>query len=253
MSALPWILGISSSHNGAACLLHGSEIAVAIQEERLLRQKRAEHPGAAASLSVQYCFDYAGISANDLSSVVLCAAASAKKSCEDVYLNSQLQVHRYGTHVLTIPHHLGHAYAVYGLSGMSSAGVLVFDGNGSPWDELTPQEKDVIVPGQLAATMTSGRTVPRENISLYRARDGVIIPLEKHVASYPTLNASTAGLQQFQTLGDMYGFVGRQIFGSFFEGPGKVMGLAPYGKATIPTGEFYDISGRGNSSSVRKS
>jgi hypothetical protein len=37
---------------------------------------------------------------------------------------------------------------------------------------------------------------------------------------------SDAGVAEFRTLGDMYGFVGAQ-FGSFFEGPGKVMGLAP--------------------------
>ena len=33
----PWVLGISSSHNGAACLLKGDEIIAAIQEERVLR------------------------------------------------------------------------------------------------------------------------------------------------------------------------------------------------------------------------
>jgi hypothetical protein len=41
MKSPPWVLGISASHkNGAACLLRGDEIAVAIQEERLTRHKR---------------------------------------------------------------------------------------------------------------------------------------------------------------------------------------------------------------------
>src|SRR5438067_871142 len=39
MSKKPWILGLASSHNGGACVLHGNEIVVAIQEERLLRVK----------------------------------------------------------------------------------------------------------------------------------------------------------------------------------------------------------------------
>jgi hypothetical protein len=48
----PWVLGIASSHNGAVCLLHGDEIVVAIQEERLPRLERAPHPGARKSLAI---------------------------------------------------------------------------------------------------------------------------------------------------------------------------------------------------------
>jgi len=49
--AAPWILGIAASHNGGACLLHGDEIAVAVQEERLLRNKRTRIRGACDPLS----------------------------------------------------------------------------------------------------------------------------------------------------------------------------------------------------------
>ena len=45
----PWVLGIGSSHNGAVCLLRGDEIVVAIQEERLLRFKRAQLPAGRGS------------------------------------------------------------------------------------------------------------------------------------------------------------------------------------------------------------
>jgi len=40
--AKPWVLGIAASHNGAACLLHGDEIVVAVQEERITRVKRPD-------------------------------------------------------------------------------------------------------------------------------------------------------------------------------------------------------------------
>lgn len=40
MSKAPWILGIGCSHNGAFCLLHGDELVVALQEERVSRVKR---------------------------------------------------------------------------------------------------------------------------------------------------------------------------------------------------------------------
>jgi carbamoyltransferase len=241
----PWILGIASSHNGGACLIHGTEIVCAIQEERLLRFKRAEHPAASASLAIRYCLDTAGITAADLDSIVVCAANSNRKISEDITLNSLLQVARSGTRVHFVPHHLGHAYAVYALCGVPVADILVIDGNGSPVEDLLSEERDAIVPGQLNRATGPDKTTPREHISLYRGIDGHIQPLEKHIAAYPFLPSNSPGMQGFRTLGDMYGFVGRQIFGSFFDGPGKVMGLAPYGKPSIDAVEFFRINGRG--------
>ena len=71
MNDQPWILGISASHNGSACLLRGDEIVVAIQEERLSRFKRHRINGAGPSLAISYCLNYAGIAPSDLSLVVL--------------------------------------------------------------------------------------------------------------------------------------------------------------------------------------
>src|SRR5581483_5398294 len=168
---MPWILGIGSSHNGAACLLHGPEIVVAIQEERLLRYKRAEHPGAFPSLAIAYCLAQAGITASQLDAVVLCSTDSTKARQDDLYLNAQLRVAHHRVRVFTIPHHYGHAVAVYALSGMASAGVLVIDGTGSPWDEMLDSERAVIVPGQVEAWHVEGRRTPREIISLYAAAE----------------------------------------------------------------------------------
>ncbi len=245
-NSAPWVLGISSSHNGAACLLHGPELVVAIQEERLLRYKRAEHPARFPSLSVEYCLQQAGITADKLSAVVLCAAAPTRNNMdEDILLNPQLRVAHNRIQSFLIPHHLGHAVAVHALSGMSSSGILIIDGNGSPWDELLDSERAVILPGQIEAANRPDRTVPREIISLYLANEGVITPIEKHISSYLKAPSQRSGMAEFQSLGDMYGFVGKQIFGSFFEGPGKVMGLAPYGKPVIPAEEFLRITPRG--------
>src|SRR5579862_7302835 len=235
----PWILGIASSHNGGACLMHGQNIVVAIQEERLLRHKRAEHPGAFPSLSIEYCLRRGGISPRELDAVVLCAALSNQSKWESVVLNPQLETVRNGSRVFTIPHHLGHAVAAYAMSGKTSAGIMIVDGNGSPWDELLDAEKDVTIEEQKDLLNRSDRTEPRENISMYIADRGIITPIEKHIASYPRATSKTPGMPEFQTLGDMYGSVGKQIFGSFLEGPGKVMGLAPFGRPTIPVEEFY--------------
>ena len=240
----PWTLGIASSHNGGACILHGSEVIVAIQEERLLRQKRAKHPAGFPSLAVSYCLDYAGITASQLDAVTVCAVLSNKTEYDDIYLNRQLQVVRNRTKVFVIPHHFGHAVAVYALSGMSSTGILVVDGNGSPWNELFEAEQRAVIPGQLEAAALPDRTVPRENISLYIADDGNIRPVEKYVGSYGE-DRSQSPDRTFQSLGDMYGFFGKQIFGSFFEGPGKLMGLSAYGKPTIPIYHFYHVTSLG--------
>ncbi len=238
----PWILGIASSHNGAACVLYGSRIVVAIQEERLLRYKRAECPGAYPSLAVAYCLRRAGIQAKQLDAVAICSTEPSTDRREDLRLNSQLRVGANGLQLFVVPHHLGHAVAVHALSGAPSSAVLVVDGNGSVWSDLPESERAAVVPGQYEAANVPGRTMPCEHASLYVADHGAITPIEKHVASYSNTPVRTPGLQEFCTLGHMYSCVGKQIFGSFFEGPGKVMGLAPYGTPVIPVEEFYRVT-----------
>lgn len=242
MTTKPWVLGLASSHNGGACLLHGNEIVVAIQEERLLRVKRAQHPGAFPSLAIQYCLDSAHIQPSELDAIVLCASSQARRPEEDVRLNPQVMANRHGVALYTIPHHLGHAISAYAMSGCpEESAVMVIDGRGSPWDELTEDEQAVVPPGQLARETAANREMPREHISTYRFNDGHYVPLEKHVSSYELSQVSLPGFIPFASLGDMYGAVGEQIFGSQLDGPGKVMALAPFGLPRIPVHDFYHI------------
>jgi carbamoyltransferase len=88
----PWILGISASHNGSACLLRGDEIVVAIQEERLSRFKRHRIFGAGPSRAVAYCLNYARIEPSDLSLVVLCIQGRANDKAHDLTLDPFLNV-----------------------------------------------------------------------------------------------------------------------------------------------------------------
>ena len=73
MTSEPWILGYSASHNGAVCLLRGSRIVVAVQEERLTRQKRALLSSLDESCALRYCLDYAGITLSDVTAIGLVA------------------------------------------------------------------------------------------------------------------------------------------------------------------------------------
>jgi carbamoyltransferase len=75
-SSKPRVLGLSASHNGAACLLHGDRIVAAVQEERLVGKKRARLYGSRPSLAVQYCLAQGGIGASDLDMVVICALSA---------------------------------------------------------------------------------------------------------------------------------------------------------------------------------
>lgn len=228
----PWILGISASHNGAVCLLKGDEIVVAIQEERLSRRKRHRIFGAQHSLSLDYCFDYAGIKPSDLSLIVLCVQGRASAASQDLTLNPFLQVKENNTPTLIIPHHLAHAASAFGTSGFGDSAVLVIDGIGSPAEDLSDEERNVIINPMEDAW---------EIISLYSASDTTITPLEKHVAEgRKWLGTERNCMPKFRSLGGIFSAASVQLFGGDLEA-GKVMGLAPYGRPVYPPSDFFEI------------
>ncbi|MDP2341411.1 MAG: carbamoyltransferase C-terminal domain-containing protein [Deltaproteobacteria bacterium] len=236
MREAAWILGLSCSHNGAACLLHGEELVVAIQEERLTREKRAVLPASTPSRAIAYCFDAAGIGPGDLDLVV----SSSIKAGGDVASNPQLEVKTHGTPTLSIGHHLAHAWAAFATSGFSEAAVLVIDGAGSPLSDLDDVERALVVP--------RGLTQGRESISIYGASLDGLRPLVKHAfpgeAWLSDVDDDGAGMRAFHSLGAMFSAVAEQVFGSKWEA-GKVMGLAPYGRPTIPPEDFFVVDDDG--------
>jgi carbamoyltransferase len=228
----PWILGISASHNGAVCLLKGDEIVVAVQEERLARFKRQRIFGAHQSLALTYCLTYAGIEPSDLSLVVLCLQGRARDENHQLARNPQLNVRAHDIPTLVIPHHGGHAFSAFATSGFAEAAILVVDGAGSPVDDFTADEQAVLKRRFEDAWETA---------SIYRG-DGVsVTALSKHVVEEGRwLGVRDSGMYSFGGLGGMYSAVAHQIFGDPMEA-GKVMGLAPYGKACISADDFFDI------------
>src|SRR5438477_11865915 len=193
----PWICGISASpHNGAVCLLKGSEIVVAIQEERLSRRKRDAIRGAHPSLSLSYCFDYAGIRPSELDLVVCCVTTRAKNPVQDVTLNPMLQTKLYNTPTLYIPHHLGHAISAFATSGFRESAVLIVDGMGSPVEDFTKEECEVC-----KWPVQDGY----ETVSLYAASETSLTPLEKHlVENGAWMRPYGIGMPRFGSLGGMY-------------------------------------------------
>lgn len=228
----PWVLGISSSHNGAVCLLKGSEIVAAIQEERLARVKRRRLQGALPSLSINYCLQHAGITPRDLSLITYCVQGKAGAALEDVALNPLLQAVHHGVPILNISHHLAHAASAFAVSGFEDSAILVVDGVGSPEEDFSAAERSAV-----KTPVIDGW----ETISLYSAEGASFTPLEKHLVERARwVTWELLRMPQFRSLGGIFSAAAWQIFGDHLEA-GKVMGLAPYGTPEFPVGDFFDI------------
>jgi carbamoyltransferase len=232
MARLPWVLGISASHNGAACLLRGDEIVVAVQEERLSGMKRHRIYGAEAAQSLTYCLSYAGIRPDDLDALVVCVGGRAKSKAQDIRRNPLFKEVMNRVPTFTIPHHYGHAVSAFATSGFEEAAILVIDGMGSPHEDLFADERQVV-----KKRVKGGW----ETISLYAASGVTLVPLEKHlVENGEWLRLLRKGMPRFGSLGGMYSGVAQQIFADAMEA-GKVMGLAPYGYPEVPADHFFEI------------
>jgi carbamoyltransferase len=240
-----WIMGLGASpHNGAVCLLRDDEIVVAIQEERLVRTKRAGLFGGEYSQAVDYCLDYAKIRPSDLSLVVCCSVnlgliPEERRSwwtqarCQDVSKNRVLDTIANKVPTLNIPHHYGHAMSAFATSGFEESAILVVDGLGSPLADFKELE---------AEASKSVDPEGWETMSLYAASGTSIDCLEKHVVKRGAwFTRAPEGMPYYGGLGGMYAATGAQIFGDVVESAGKVMGLAPYGKPVIPASEFFSF------------
>lgn len=239
---VPFVLGINASHNGSCCLLRGDRIVAAIQEERLTRRKRHRINGSEPAQSIRYCLETAGITAADLSLVVLCVQKDSQDVRNDIHLNPLLRLAHNNVKCHVISHHLGHAISTFVTSGFTEAAVLVADGVGSYWEDLGQEERTARVLGARGG---------QEIISLYHADVMGLHAIEKHFAPRDQwlgrdawLYRTCPSMPRFESLGGMYSAVATQIFGDMDEA-GKVMGLAPYGSPVHPIEAFYTIASDG--------
>jgi len=238
----PFVLGISGSHNGSACLLHGDEIVVAVAEERLTRRKRARIYCADPALSIAYCLQAGRIGPADLARVVASPQKRGFRPRHDPALNPLLQLGAHDVAWERVPHHYAHAVSTYATSGADEAVVVVVDGIGSAHGDLPEAERAVIANPAPDA---------HEVISIYRARHDDVEPVWKQVVEAETwigeeqrLGRDAPRMPRFRSLGGMFSAVSVLLFGSPDEA-GKVMGLAAYGKPTIPWTDFFSVGAGG--------
>jgi carbamoyltransferase len=205
-------LGINLGHERSVAIVKDGEILVAIEQERIDRQKYSpgymlHSPGDASQIqlpheAIRYAIDTLDIAMGDLETIT--ANMPGHDYAPDILrrvLPPEL-VHK----VQRIPsHHLAHAYSAYYPSGFEESIVLVADASGSTIDRQT------------------------ESYTIYTGKGTQITTLHSE-----TVAAHLAGLS---TLGFVYEYVTRKAgFVSQVNEKvrhaesGKLMGLAPFGR-----------------------
>jgi carbamoyltransferase len=205
-------LGINLGHERSVAIVKDGEILVAIEQERIDRQKYSpgymlHSPGNASQVqlpheAIRYAIDTIGIGMGDLETIT--ANMPGHDYAPDIL--RRVLPPELVNKVQRIPsHHLAHAYSAYYPSGFAESIVLVADASGGTIDRQT------------------------ESYTIYTGKGNQLTTLHSE-----TVAAHLAGLS---TLGFVYEYVTRKAgFVSQLNEKvrhaesGKLMGLAPFGR-----------------------
>lgn len=209
--ASPVVLGINRTQDASICLMRGSELVWAIQKERLTRLKH--HWGRLDDLRHIYRPRLPGLD-QPIDILVECYSSDTEISRLGAYELELAEVLALapGSRHAHISHHLAHVYSAFHPSPFQEAAVMIIDGQGSRVADFTePWEGARWVPGDWC-----------EVASFYSATRERIDCLSKQLWNRD--EQAPAGLGMF------YFLLTQAIFPG--EGnEGKVMGLAPHGRA----------------------
>lgn len=220
-----YVLGTAVSHDGSSCLLKDGKICVAIEKERLTRIK---HDGGNDLETIRYCLDAEGITIHDLDLIVQNANFGMFQSGSGYFRGARPFSEDLPVPIVTISHHLAHAYSTIGTCPFDTFNMLVMDGCGNPFDEcmdlygaVIPDEQEIRLLPELFV----------EKDSYYRF-DGISYSslvkdfsewghLFREYPMHPRLSK--------HSIGGLYAAVSVYCFGNM-DDPGKLMGLGPYGR-----------------------
>jgi len=227
-----YILGLNTyDHDVSACLLRDGEIAFAISKERITRQK---HASGFYKDVIDYCLDAAGIRLDDVSLVVRNCYILPVGEMEKRLVHQDMPFFLpeeertvaakhplYLTHadkVVSVSHHLAHAYSAFAASPFDEGVVMVVDGVGSYSADVTEKYP------------AADKTVPlaRESESYYKFKGSKIEALKK-VWLDPSRGFLSDEFYNMPGLGALYSRASTYIFGDWNK-CGELMGLAPYGR-----------------------
>jgi carbamoyltransferase len=224
-----YVLGINAyDHDVSACLLRDGAIAYAIEKERITRVK---HAGGFFQEVVDYCLNAEGIALDDVDLVVRNCYVLPVEDLEvrlayqgDMPPHERAQAEKSPLYlpksnkVMTVSHHLAHAYSAFAVCPFEEGVVMVVDGVGN-------YAVDVKEPGQLTEGVNP---LARESESYYRFKGAQIETLKK-VWLQPRRGLLSDEFFTMDGLGALYSRVSSYIFADWNK-CGEVMGLAPYGR-----------------------
>ena len=234
MSKPIYVLGTGLSHNGSAVLLKDGVVCVAIEKERITRIK---HDGGNDTEAIQYCLDAAGISLEEVDLVVQTANFEIPE--RDRFHGKRLFVNSENPPLISISHHLAHAYSAAGTCDFDNCAIMVIDGCGSPYEQCSDVSQGTIIPENLAELAQSGMWCEKD--SFYYFDGQKLSTLFKDFS--PIENDAENGLKLPTTkhsIGGFYAAISHYVFGNM-DDVGKLMGLAPYGKKGLITKEAFEF------------
>lgn len=227
-----YVLGLNTyDHDVSACLLRDGAIAVAIAKERITRVK---HAAGFYKEVIDYCLEAEGITLDDVDLVVRNCYILPVPEMEErlVYFDAPGFLHEserseaakyplYRSHsdkVVTISHHLAHAYSAFAVSPFEEGVVMIVDGVGSYASDVMESYPSVDTATPLA----------RESESYYRF-SGTTLECVKKVWMEPPRGFLSDEFYNMPGLGALYSRASTYIFGDWNK-CGELMGLAPYGR-----------------------
>jgi carbamoyltransferase len=227
-----YVLGINAyDHDVSACLLRDGAIAFAISKERITRQK---HASGFYSDVVDYCLAAESITLDDVDLVVRNCYVLPVEDLEvrmvsqdvpeimDEDERAAAEKHPLfmarSNKVVTVSHHLAHAYSAFAACPFDEGAVMVVDGVGN-------YSSDVTEPGQC---IDGVNPLARESESYYRFKGSQLETLKK-VWLDPVRGFLSDEFYYMPGLGALYSRVSSYIFADWNK-CGEVMGLAPYGR-----------------------
>jgi carbamoyltransferase len=224
-----YVLGTGTSHDGSSCLLKDGRICAAVEKERITRIK---HDGGDDTESIKYCLEKENICLDDIDLIV--QHSTLAQFGPDRLIDRKLRAQ-----IITIPHHLAHAYSAYGASNFDECAVFVLDGAGSHLSCCTDQVGEFIL--YSTPTPNGNEDDYKENNSYYHFEGGKWRLICKE-ASRMWHRISDRKVKTFteNSIGNFYEMACSYCFRSFLDA-GKVMGLAPYGNPSTYNDEAFVV------------
>lgn len=227
-----YIIGLNTyDHDVSACLLRDGEIVYAIEKERITREK---HATGFYREVIDYCLGAEGITLDDVEWVVSNCYILPVPEMEDrlVYQDmpgflpdyeraeaTKHPLYRSRTgKVVTISHHLAHAYSTFAVCPFDEGAIMIVDGVGS-------YRSDVM---ESFPAADAGSPLARESESYY-SFSGSRLDCVKKVWMEPDRGFLSDEFYNMPGLGALYSRASTYVFGDWNK-CGELMGLAPYGR-----------------------